>query len=216
MKRAVSVKELKAMQFDGYPFKGPFYELVGSPSKGCVWLIWGESGNGKTSFLMQLSNYLAEYGKVMYNSLEEGIGQTLRLATIRNGLTGENSYPVQLQQESMTDLTVRLRKRRSANFVIIDSFQFAKLNALSFAFFCDEFKARGKNILFISHADGNKPMGRSANSARYYADIKIRIEGFKAFPISRFGGSQKPYVIWPEGAGEYWGVGEKSTKKTEL
>lgn len=210
MRRVVSIKELYARQFKGYPFEGPFYELVGQPSKGSVWFIWGESGNGKTSFLMQLAGYLANHGKVLYDSIEEGIGQTLRLAAIRNSLAGGNSHPIQLQQESMADLTVRLRKRRSAEFVIIDSFQFAKLNVLTFAAFCDEFKAKGKNLLFISHADGNKPMGRSANSARYYADIKIRIEGFKAFPVSRFGGAQKPYVIWPEGAREYWGTGEQS------
>lgn len=36
-------------------------------------------------------------------------------------------------------------------------------------------------IIFISHADGKNPAGRSAKSVMYDASLKIYIEGYRAF-----------------------------------
>ena len=61
-----------------------------------------------------------------------------------------------------------------------------------------------KSFIFLSHASGKLPDGKTADKIRYDAGIKTRIEGYIAFPISRYGGN-KPYVIWEEGARKYWG-----------
>ena len=51
-----------------------------------VWFIWGSSGNGKTSFVMQLCKQLTRFGRVAYNSLEEGDDVTMQNALIRFGM----------------------------------------------------------------------------------------------------------------------------------
>ena len=63
---------------------------------------------------------------------------------------------------------------------------------------------RKKLFVFISHADGKDPAGRSAKSVRYDCNCKIRVEGYRAMIVSRYGGG-KPIDIWAEGAARYWG-----------
>ena len=41
-------------------------------------VVWGKSGNGKTSFVLQLCKELTRYGKVAYDSLEEGSSLTMQ------------------------------------------------------------------------------------------------------------------------------------------
>ena len=48
-----------------------------------------------------------------------------------------------------------------------------------------------------------------AKNIRYDADIKIRVEGYKAFATTRYEDSDKgeggqDYTIWEQGAREYW------------
>ena len=60
-----------------------------------------------------------------------------------------------------------------------------------------------KLFIFISHADGKNPKGALANFVKYDADLKIRVEGYKAMCLSRLGGDKEPYIIWAEGAAQY-------------
>ena len=61
-------------------------------------------------------------------------------------------------------------------------------------------------FIFTSHASGKYPEGRTANAIRYHANVKIRIEGFRAFVQSRYGGDKERfYEIYQEGAQRYWG-----------
>ena len=36
-------------------------------------------------------------------------------------------------------------------------------------------------------------------------DMKIRVEGYKAFAEGRLNGGGQPFVIYPKKAAEYWG-----------
>ena len=67
----------------------------------------------------------------------------------------------------------------------------------------DEFQK--KTFIFISHADGQLPRGAAAKDMEFDCDVKIHVDKYKAFVhTSRFGGNQKDFVIWEEGANKYW------------
>ena len=72
MKRALSVRDILDKKYNTFPFEGKWKEAFGTPERVGVWFIWGNSGNGKTSFVMQLCKELCKYDRVVYNSLEEG------------------------------------------------------------------------------------------------------------------------------------------------
>ena len=64
---------------------------------------------------------------------------------------------------------------------------------------------RNKLLIFISHASGQNPDGRTAKKVLYNASLKIYVEGKRAFSHGRFIGPKGYYDIWPEEAEIYFG-----------
>jgi len=203
MKRALSVTEISKMNKKTFDFEGDFFNMLGNPETTGVWFVWGNSGNGKSSFVMQLCKELARFRKVAYNSLEEGVSLSMKENVIRNNMAECSRNFLLIDGESIEDLTARLMKKKSPDVIVIDSFQYSQLNYRSYIKFKEQFK--NKLIIFISHADGKSPSGRSAKSVMYDSTLKIWIEGYKAFTKGRFYGPTGEYIIWLEKALKYWG-----------
>lgn len=72
MGRALTVKEVLNKRRQTFPFEGKWADAFGQPERTGVWFIWGRSGNGKTSFVMQLIAELCKYDRVAFDSMEEG------------------------------------------------------------------------------------------------------------------------------------------------
>lgn len=196
MKRAISVTQFKNTRFRELAFEGRWRDSFGQPELTGAWLIWGMSGNGKTRFSLQLAKYLTEFGRVAFNSLEEGMSKALYKAIDETGIEDVSGKIVFLDKLPVNEMTQFLHKRRSADIVIIDSLQYTGMNYKDYIKFKDTF--RNKLFIFVSHADGREPAGRVARSIRFDVSVKIRIEGFRAYPVSRFGGGE-PFIIWEEG-----------------
>ncbi len=202
MNRAVSIEELEKRCFVEMPFEGEWGKFLGVPERSGIWLVYGHSGNGKTRFALQLAKYLTNFGKVTYNTLEEGARKSMQRAVIETGMREVAKKFTILNREPISELKERLRKRKSPDIIIIDSFQYTGMSKKEYIALKEEFDK--KLFVFISHAEGKQPEGRTAKFIKYDVDVKIRIEGYKAFPVSRYGGGE-PYVIWDKGAEDYWG-----------
>ena len=77
-RNAKGVRELLSMKFETLAFEGTWYDAFGTPERRGVWMVWGNTGNGKTSFVMQLCKELCRFGRVAYDSLEEGACLTMQ------------------------------------------------------------------------------------------------------------------------------------------
>lgn len=201
MKKALSMVDLMRKNREMYAFEGALQEAFGQPEQNGVWFIWGRSGNGKTSFVLQLCKELTRYGKVAYDSLEEGDSLTMQNALMRVGM-GDVGRRFILLNESLKELDTRLKRRRSPDIVVVDSFQYAHIDLKQYEEFIDQHK--NKLIIFVSQADGLKPWGRTAQSAMYSASLKIWVEGYRAISKGRYRGNLGYYTIWAEKAEEYW------------
>ncbi len=202
MKRALTVKNILNTKRKLMPFTGHWKKAFGLPELAGNWIIWGESGHGKTTFTLQLCKYLTNFSRVLYNSLEEGNSESFKLALIRAGLNQDDNNFLILAGEPISKLRLRLQKPKPPGVVVLDSFQYTGLSYSQYCEFVDEFP----HILFIwiSHAEGKKPEGRPANSVRYNSHAKIYVEGYTAHVQSRFRiGAPHPIVIWEEGAKNY-------------
>ena len=73
MKRAYSVQNVLDAKFNELPFEGIWLDAVGRPELTGTQIIYGPPKNGKTSFAMQYAKYLTNFGRVAYNSVEEGL-----------------------------------------------------------------------------------------------------------------------------------------------
>ncbi len=193
-----------------FPFTGRWYDLFGTPESVGIWFIWGNSGNGKSSFAMQLAKALAEFETVAYDSLEEGASKSMQDKLERHQMMDVNRKFRLLDCESLEELEERMSKPKQPRIYIIDSFQYTQLTYRTYKKLKEQH--RDKLIIFISHADGTMPAGRSAKSVMYDATLKIWVQGHRAFSKGRFIGPTGQFDIWPEGAERYWGDKQQQTK----
>lgn len=205
-KRAISVEELLKTKFVEIPLTGRFRELMGAPEASGTWMIKGGSGNGKTSFVLQLIKELVKYEKVAYNSLEEGARKSMQVAFEEMEMQKlPKGKLILLHREPMPEMIVRLGKKRAPRIAIIDSIQYTFMTKQDYK----TMQAALPNtlLIFISHVEGKNASGALAKSVWYDADVKIDVEGFIAKPhTSRTarGLTLKDYVIWEQGAQDYW------------
>ena len=200
--RALSASEILNMKKDTIPFTGTWEEAFGNPEWVGPWIVWGNSGDGKTSFLMQLCKELSRWRKVGYNSLEQKASKTMQ-DTIReyNMQQCKRGRFQLIPGESIDELSARLFKPKSPDVIVIDSFQYTQMGYRDYIAFKE--KHPDKLIIFVSHADGTQPDGRAARKVKYDAELKIRVEGFRAFSQGRTKGSRGYFTVWEEGAKEY-------------
>lgn len=201
MARTLSAKQVLTIKFDTVRLGGGWNECVGEIETTGIWFIWGNSGNGKTSAVVSLCKELSAFGKVLYNSREEGVSLTMQNTLRRYGM-GELGSRFQLANMSLSELDEKISQQRSPKFVVLDSFQFMGLTYKDFRTFCE--KHKNKMLIFVSRTRGRQPEGRAAISAMYDASCKIWVEGYKAFSKGRFVGTTGEMTIWDEGAKKYW------------
>lgn len=206
--KALSPAEIDRMEFDLVPWGQAWVDAFGRPERRGVWIVWGLSGSGKTSFAMQLAKELSGHYRVAYNSLEQGRSLTMQQMMRQHNMTDVRKGGFVLISEDMDILSRRLSCRRSPDVVIIDSVQYTDFNRSGGVQMYKEFarKFRDKLIIFISHSDGKHLDGTLAEKIAYDADMKLFIEGYRAISKGRIFGEQPDahYTIWNEGAARYW------------
>ena len=122
MAKAISNKNVADAKFNPAPFEGAFKAALGCPEVKGSWLIFGNSGVGKTTFALQLAKYLTNFvDKVAFDSLEQGLSLSLQKAWNRVGMEAVGAKVILLDKEGIPELRARLAKRKSPNVVIIDS-----------------------------------------------------------------------------------------------
>lgn len=202
--RAYSVSNVLSKKFNPLEFTGEWEASLGTPDKAFSAIIWGGSKNGKTEAAIKFAKYLTNFGKVAYNSLEQGLSATIQEAFVRNHMdTCGNSFML-LDREPFDDLMIRMNKPKSPDFLFIDSVQYTRINKTQYYQLKELMLKKGKGIIWVSQAKGKLPKGSLADDIMYDVDLLLWVEGFKLFPESRFTGGGEPFVIWAQRAARYW------------
>lgn len=206
MNRGYSIENVMTKKFDLLPFSGKWQKSFGNPAKEFSAMIWGESSNGKTDLCLQLALYLTNFGNVAYNSMEEGLSYTFQQALSRHETENLKNKFILLDREPWPDMVKRMKKHKSPQFLIVDSVQYAGIDRRQYKALKEFMKQKNKALIFLSHANGKQPKGALADFIRYDVDIKIWVEGFKAFPEGRINTDEtpEPFVIWQKGADKYF------------
>jgi hypothetical protein len=202
IKRAYSVDNVLQAKFNTLEFDGEWKEAIGCPELAGTWIVYGGVKNGKTSFTMKLAKYLTKFEYVAYNSVEEGLSLSIQAAFQRTRMEDVKRRFILLDKEEPEELVARLQRKKSPNVVVIDTVQFWDMTFKHYKTLKETFP--DKLFIYISHSSGNLPDGKVAQRIWRDANVAFRIEGFKAFPIGRYGGGE-PIVISEERAVKYWG-----------
>jgi predicted ATP-dependent serine protease len=202
--RAYSYEDIDRIDFKSIKIANEWKPHLGEPQLGnSHWLIYGESGEGKTSYLLQLVKELCNNNqKVHYNTLEEGLKKSFKLAMKRSNMKSISSGYFNYQKENLTELTQRLIRKRQAKIVVIDSVQyfFRGLQSKHYFEFINQFK--DTTFIWISGADGKKPRGKIAEDIYYDADIVVNVKDFKATVLKNRFEAYQSRIIWEQGNNE--------------
>lgn len=200
--RAYSYEDIERINFNSIRLNEEWQRHLGEPQLGnSHWLVYGGSGHGKTSYVLQaVKQICSNTQKVHYNTSEEGIKKGFKMALKRNNMKGVSGF--NYHQEDMWQLTARLDRKRQPKIVVIDSVQyfFRKMRSEHYFDFISKFK--DTTFIWISGADGKKPKGKVAEDIYYDADIVIRIEDYLATVEKNRFEAYEERVIWQEGFNE--------------
>jgi hypothetical protein len=206
--RALSPSQILKKRRIIYPFEGKFKDSFGQPERHAKWFFTGPSFAGKSSLLFEVCNYLTKFGVIDYNNHEEagGDSQTVAEKLLQSGLADKDGsiklYKAPIISDTHETFEDRLMRRKSSAFGVLDSVQHAELNKHQYIKLTDKLcnPKKGKSLLFVNHWVKND----LTKFIKHDCDIKVEVIGFVAYVESRFGGN-KPFVIWEDGAKEYWG-----------
>ena len=184
------------------PWDGEWQKTFGNPDINDTWFVSGGSASGKSSFCMQLAKKLCEYGSVLYVSIEEGRSMSFCQRIQRYHMEEVQKHFRIIVDGDIEHLRERLHKRKSAKFIILDSFQFLQNNYewdyRQASLLTEEFPH--KCFIFISQEVKSEPLGKAAVRLKYMAGVKVRVVGYRAYCQGRFIGEAGSFFpVWEDG-----------------
>ena len=197
--RAYSYADIEKITFKTIKIDDDWKEHLGEPQLGnSHWLIYGGSGEGKTSYVLQVVKQICMHSqKSHYNTSEEGMKKGFQMALKRNQMKGVPGF--NYHQENVTQLIARLSRQRQAKIVVIDSVQyfFRKMRTEHYFDFISQFQ--DTTFIWISGTDGGKPKGQIANDIYFDADIVVKVEDYQAVVEKNRFEAYEPRIIWQQG-----------------
>jgi hypothetical protein len=199
---AITAAKLMKKKFKLMQWEGEWKQAFGQPETTGVWFVWGGSGNGKTTFTLQLIKQLLNGNRALVNSLEEGNKSSMKNALMAVNFGKREQNKVLICREPMSDFARRLQQPRAAKVAVIDSVQMTGWTFEDYLSFKNA--NTDKLLVFVSQSERGKPIGKLAERIKFDADQKIYVEGYRAISNGRHnpGGI---YTIWQQGAANYWG-----------
>lgn len=206
-KKAKSLTSIRKTKIERLDFTNQFYDAFGLPQNRGVWFIWGGSGSGKSSLVMQTIKELARNDDVLYNLLEEDPDDASFIERLETFKMHEVEDRVKVGQYTPEELRVVLRRRNSAKVVVIDSLIYFTRTFDEYLSLKKEFK--DKVFIYTGHARGANPREEIEMRVMYDAYMKIRVDAYAAYCKGRsIGSNGGTYIIWDKKYKELMGNDE--------
>lgn len=181
--KIVSSSQIRDMRFGCFPFTGKWKEFLGEPQLGFHLGIHGQPGGGKSTFCVQLADYLARnFGKVIYVSGEEGLTKTVQDKIVNNGIN--NPYLFFADIRSYEEIKTEIPN--VYHFIFIDSLDTLKIDAQKLRSLKEFYPQSAFITISQSTKDGKM---RGSQEIMHDNDITVSVirPGIAATTKNRFG-----------------------------
>ncbi len=194
---------------------GGWHDCFGEIDRAGIVFIYGPSTSGKSSAALSLAKELSHHGRVLYVSNEEGFRTSFQNRLRRFSVADCGSKLQFARREPAAAILERLAKRKSADFIFIDSIQDSHISRKDYN--AMKRMAATKMFVFVSRIEGRVPMGRLARDIKFDADLKVWVEGGRAVSEGRYIGAVGFHDVYEDKADAYWGTASKEQQpdKTE-
>lgn len=193
--RNYSISDINSWKFNDIELPAEWAGHLGKITENFRMIIQGPSGHGKTEYVMKLAKMLTQYyGKVNFNSTEQGRSSTFQQAWQRNGMSEiqPGKFMLCSKDKKVFDVWFEsLLRPNSGRVIILDSIDYMELKIAQYKQLEARFKH--KSIIVVCWDD---PMDINSKKIKYLCDMKVEVRDFKAHMRGRFGGN-KPFNIWP-------------------
>jgi predicted ATP-dependent serine protease len=202
MKKALTVSNVinqKITTIDFEQDNQKLFQAFGNPQNKGIWFVWGGSGSGKSSLVLDITKAFCKDYKAIHNELEEDLDDLdfinrLKLKNMQdiqeNYLTASYNYE---------ELCEYLDRKNSAKIVVINSATYFFRSMAEYLDFSRKYK-RNKIIIIVGMAKGNNPYSELETKIMYDANKKIYVNGYLAVCKGRLiGPNGGLYTIWQEG-----------------
>ena len=197
--KALTVANIINQKVQRLAFTGKWYEAFRQPQDKGVWLVWGGSGSGKSTFILMLCKALGLLGvKVFLNILEEETDDTDFIDRINLHEMSEIHDYFLARSYNYNELVTYLKRKNSAKVVVIDSATYFFENFEQYKAFKSMFK--DKIIIITAHANGKNPKHALEDAIMFDAKMKIFVNGYLALCKGRtIGPNGGRFIIWEAG-----------------
>lgn len=169
-------KDLMKHEFATWDFKEKWHEFMGNPSLNFNCIIYGMPGAGKSTFAIQMSEFLANnLGRVLYVSSEEGLSHTLKDKIKRT--EGANSeYLDFVEYNNFIQLKEGIINSKYP-FIFIDSINNLKIKPYELSQIIQENPNRSFISIFQATKDGDI---KGSTEYMHDSDIVIKVSNGQA------------------------------------
>lgn len=202
MKKALTVANVINQKVTLIAFSehaNPLYQAFGNPQNKGIWFVWGGSGSGKSSLILDITKAFCKDLKAIHNELEEDLDDVdfigrLKMKNMQD--VKENFLTAQYDHD---ELCQYLDKRDSPKVVVINSATYFFKDLQQYFDFARKYK-RKKIIIISGMAKGNNPYSELETKIMYDANKKIFCSAYLASCKGRtIGPNGGTYIIWQEG-----------------
>jgi hypothetical protein len=185
-----NVKTIREKRFDTIHLDNTYGKLMGDPESKFIAMFYGPSGSGKSVFTLKFANiYANTVGKVLYNSHEEKVNQTIQERIIKFNIHSPKLY---FGNALKFDEMVHKIERNHYRLVIIDSVQYMALTYEQLKDLRHTFAKRKLALIMVSFGTGLGNPTSSFKDHLHASDVKGYFHNGKLTMISRY--THKPAI----------------------
>lgn len=190
---------------ENYP---DLYQAFGNPQNKGVWFIWGGSGSGKSSLVLDIVKAFCKTLKAVHNELEEDLDDDdyIKRIELKKMQDVENRFlSVSYNYNEMCEY---LDKRDSPKVVSINSATYFFKDLAQYYEFVKKYR-RTKILIISGMAKSGNPYSEIENKIMFDANKKIFVNGYLASCKGRtIGPNGGTYIVWQEGYEKLRGASE--------